>query len=217
MSGTTPRPAGPSTGRLLVLAGPSGVGKSHLVAGLRDAVPGLVFSVSATTRPPRKGEVAGRDYHFVDGDGFDALIARGELLEWAEVHGGLQRSGTLREPVERALAEGRPVLVEVDLQGARAVKAALPESLTVFIAPPSIAELERRLTDRGTESPAQRERRLQTAQEEMAARPEFDVVVVNDVLQDAVDRLVELAVDRGEAGPAGSSRDSGPRVSTPSS
>lgn len=216
MSGTAPRPPGRSTGRLLVLAGPSGVGKSHLVAGLRDAVPGLVFSVSATTRAPREGEVAGRDYHFVDGAGFDALVDGGDLLEWAEVHGGLQRSGTLREPVERALGQGNPVLVEVDLQGARAVKAALPEALTVFIAPPSIAELERRLTDRGTESPAQRERRLLTAQEEMAARHEFDVVVVNDVLQDAVDRLVELAVDRGGTGSTGSSRDNGPRVSSPS-
>ncbi|WP_308252098.1 guanylate kinase, partial [Pseudonocardia sp. KRD291] len=170
MSGTSPRTPGRSSGRLLVLAGPSGVGKSKLVAGLREAVPGLVFSVSATTRAPRAGEVAGRDYHFVDGAGFDALVADGNLLEWAEVHGGLQRSGTLREPVERALDAGSPVLVEVDLQGARAVKAALPEALTVFIAPPSIAELERRLTDRGTESPAQRERRLLTAREEMAAQ-----------------------------------------------
>lgn len=216
MSGTAPCPPGRGTGRLLVLAGPSGVGKSHLVAGLRDAVPGLVFSVSATTRAPRDGEVAGRDYHFVDGAGFDALVEGGELLEWADVHGGLQRSGTLREPVERAIGQGNPVLVEVDLQGARAVKAALPEALTVFIAPPSIAELERRLTDRGTESPAQRERRLLTAQEEMAARDEFDVVVVNDVLQDAVARLVELAVDRGGTGSTGSSCDNGPRASRPS-
>lgn len=216
MPGSTTRPPREGPGRLLVLAGPSGVGKSRVVAGLREAVPDLLFSVSATTRPPREGEVDGRDYRFVDRAGFDALIARGDLLEWAEVHGGLQRSGTPREPVEQALAQGRPVLVEVDLQGARSVKAALPEALTVFIAPPSFAELERRLTDRGTESPAQRERRLHTAREEMAARHEFDVVVVNDVLRDAVDRLVELAVDRGDAGSAGPVRDTGPRVSTPS-
>ena len=119
------------------------------------------------------------------------------------MHGGLQRSGTPREPVDRALAEGRPVLVEVDLQGARSVKAVLPDAVTVFIAPPSFEELARRLTDRGTESTAQRERRLRTAQEEMAARHEFDVVLVNDVLTEVVARLVELAVDRGAAGSSG--------------
>ena len=186
----------PIRGRLLVLAGPSGVGKSSVVAGLREALPELLFSVSATTRPARPGEVDGRDYRFVSREGFDALIERGDLLEWAEVHGGLQRSGTPREPVERALSTGRPVLVEVDLQGARSVKRVLPEAVTVFIAPPSMEELARRLTDRGTDTPEQRERRLRTAIEEMGAREEFDEVVVNDDLQAAIGRLVALVVDR---------------------
>ena len=187
----------PRRGRLIVLAGPSGVGKSSVVAGLREALPALHFSVSATTRAPRRGEVDGRDYRFVGPAGFDELIARDELLELAEIHGGLQRSGTPRRPVEEALAAGRPVLVEVDLQGARAVKAAMPESVTVFLAPPTLDELARRLRERGTETDAQFARRLTTAQEEMAARHEFDVVVVNDDLRAVVARLVELAIGPG--------------------
>lgn len=188
---------GPARGRLLVLAGPSGVGKSSVVAGLREALPELLFSVSATTRPARPGEVDGRDYRFVSREEFDALVERGELLEWAEVHGGLQRSGTPRVPVEQALDRGRPVLVEVDLQGARSVKRVRPEAVTVFVAPPSMEELARRLTDRGTDTPEQRERRLRTAIEEMDAQGEFDEVVVNDDLQAVIGRLVALAVDRG--------------------
>jgi guanylate kinase len=181
-------------GRLIVLAGPSGVGKSSIVAALRERLPDLFFSVSATTRARRPGEVDGRDYHFVGNDGFDDLIARGELLEWAEIHGGLQRSGTPRAPVEEALAAGRPVLVEVDLNGARALKAAMPESVSVFVEPPSLDELKRRLRKRGTESPEQFARRLQTAGEELAARAEFDVALVNEDVQDVADRLVELLV-----------------------
>ena len=127
----------------MVLAGASGVGKSSVVSALRSRLPEMYFSVSVTTRAPRPGEVDGVHYHFVDPARFDELIARGELLEWAEIHGGLQRSGTPREPVERALVEGRPVLVEVDLAGARTIKAVLPEAVTVFLAPPSLAELER--------------------------------------------------------------------------
>ena len=177
-----------------MLAGPSGVGKSSVVAALRARLPDLFFSVSATTRAPRAGEVDGRDYHFVGNAGFDELIARGDLLEWAEIHGGLQRSGTPREPVERALAEGRPVLVEVDLHGARALKAAMPESVSVFVEPPSLDELERRLRERGTESPEQFARRLQTAREELAARAEFDVALVNEDVQATAERLVELMV-----------------------
>ena len=181
----------------MVLAGPSGVGKSSVVDRLRGRLPELFFSVSATTRDPRPGEVDGVHYHFVGPAGFDELIARGELLEWAEIHGGLQRSGTLREPVERELAAGRPVLVEVDLHGARTIKAVLPEAVTVFLAPPSLAELERRLRGRGTESEAQFQRRLQTAREEIAACDEFDVVIVNADLQDVVARLVDLLVGAG--------------------
>ncbi|WP_372476527.1 guanylate kinase [Pseudonocardia terrae] len=194
-------PAGPPPrrGRLMVLAGPSGVGKSSIVDRLRSELPDLHFSVSATTRAPREGEVEGIHYHFVDPAEFDRLIVDGELLEWAEVHGGLQRSGTPREPVERELAAGHPVLVEVDLQGARSVKRVMPESVTVFVEPPSFEELARRLTDRGTETPAVRERRLRTAIEEMAARDEFDVVVINDEVQAVVDRLVELLVAPAES------------------
>ncbi|MCE3549963.1 guanylate kinase [Pseudonocardia sp. RS11V-5] len=183
----------------MVLAGPSGVGKSSIVDRLRSELPDLHFSVSATTRAPREGEVEGIHYHFVDPAEFDRLIVDGELLEWAEVHGGLQRSGTPREPVERELAAGHPVLVEVDLQGARSVKRVMPESVTVFVEPPSFEELARRLTDRGTETPAVRERRLRTAIEEMAARDEFDVVVINDEVQAVVDRLVELLVAPAES------------------
>jgi guanylate kinase len=171
-----------------------------VVAALRAALPQLHFSVSATTRGPRAGEVDGRDYRFVGPAGFDALIARGELLEWAEIHGGLQRSGTPRAPVKEALDAGRPVLVEVDLQGARAIKAAMPEAVTVFLAPPTLDELARRLRARGTETEAQFARRLLTAREEMASRDEFDVVVVNDDVQGAVARLVELVVGPGAPG-----------------
>jgi guanylate kinase len=165
-----------------------------VVSELRAQLPTLHFSVSATTRDPRAGEVDGVHYHFVGPAGFDELIEHGELLEWAEVHGGLQRSGTPREPVEQALDMGRPVLVEVDLQGARAIKTALPESITVFLEPPSFEELARRLRGRGTESEAQYERRLETAREELASRSEFDVVVVNDELKDVVAQLVDLLV-----------------------
>jgi guanylate kinase len=132
-------------------------------------------------------------YRFVGKEGFDRLVERGDLLEWAEIHGGLQRSGTPREPVERALDAGRPVLVEVDLQGARAIKAVMPEAITVFLEPPSFEELARRLRERGTESEAQYQRRLETAREEMAARDEFDVAVVNDDVQVVAARLVELS------------------------
>jgi guanylate kinase len=185
-------------GRLVVLAGPSGVGKSSVVDELRRQLPQLYFSVSATTRDPRPAEADGIDYHFVGPAGFDRLIERGELLEWAEIHGGLQRSGTPRAPVERALAAGRPVLVEVDLNGARAIKEALPESVTVFLAPPSFDELARRLRGRGTESEAHFARRLETAREELAAREEFDVVLVNADVPAVASRLVALLVDRAE-------------------
>jgi guanylate kinase len=190
---------GVGRGRLVVLAGPSGVGKSSIVFELRERLPQLFFSVSATTRDPRPGEVEGRDYHFVGPAGFDELIEQGALLEWAEIHGGLQRSGTPREPVERALAEGRPVLVEVDLNGARAIRATVPEAVTVFVEPPSIAELERRLRGRGTESEEQYQRRLRTATEELAARDEFDVALVNDDVQAVAAALVQLLVGPGDA------------------
>lgn len=178
-----------------MLAGPSGVGKSSVVARLRESFPQLHISVSATTRDPRPGETDGVDYRFVGPAGFDRLVGRGELLEWAEIHGGLQRSGTPRAPVEHALAAGTPVLVEVDLQGARAIKARMPEAVTVFLEPPSAAELARRLRGRGTESEAQLARRMDTARAELAARAEFDVALVNDDLQAVVARLIQLVLD----------------------
>ena len=181
-------------GRLVVLAGPSGVGKSSVVRELRALLPDLFFSVSATTRSPRTGEVDGVDYHFVGPAGFQRMIDDGELLEWAEIHGGLQRSGTPRTPVESALAAGRPVLVEVDLAGARAMKQVLPEALTVFLEPPSLEELERRLLGRATETPAAFARRLQTASEEMAARDEFDARLISDDPEAVAARLVQLLV-----------------------
>ena len=181
-------------GRVLVLSGPSAVGKSTVVRRLREQVPGLHFSVSATTRAPRPGEVEGVDYHFVSPERFQQLIDEGAMLEWAEIHGGLQRSGTLAEPVARAADAGQPVLIEVDLAGARAVKTALPEAVTVFLAPPSWAELEQRLVGRGTETPEVIARRLATAEAELAAQGEFDIVVVNNQLESACAELVSLLV-----------------------
>jgi len=177
-----------------VLSGPSAVGKSTVVRCLRDRIPALYFSVSATTRDPRPGEVDGVDYHFVTPAEFQDLIDRGHLLEWAEIHGGLQRSGTPAQPVRDALESGRPVLIEVDLAGARAIKHALPEAVTVFLAPPSWADLERRLAGRATESPAVMARRLATARAELAAQDDFDVVVVNRQLESACSELVSLLV-----------------------
>ncbi|WP_168706111.1 guanylate kinase [Gordonia paraffinivorans] len=181
-------------GRLIVLVGPSAVGKSTVVAKVRDAIPDLFFSVSATTRDPRPGEVDGRDYHFVSREDFDKMIAGDELLEWADIHGGLQRSGTPLKPVLDALDAGRPVLVEVDLVGARNVVKRLPEATTVFLAPPSWGELVARLRGRGTETPEAIERRLATAEVEMAARDEFDHVIVNSEVDRAVSELVSLLV-----------------------
>ncbi|HEX7660841.1 MAG TPA: guanylate kinase [Pseudonocardiaceae bacterium] len=181
-------------GRLVVLVGPSGVGKTSVVHRLRELYPDLWFSVSVTTRARRSGEIDGRDYHFISDAEFDRMIERGELLEWAAVHGGSHRSGTPREPIERRLASGRPALLEVDLQGARAVRRAMPEALTVFIAPPSWPDLVRRLVGRGTESREMIDRRLRTAREELAARDEFDVEIINDDVQHAAEDLLTLIV-----------------------
>ncbi len=179
-------------GRLIVLAGPSGVGKSTVVSALRPVLPRLHFSVSATTRAPRPGEVEGRDYHFVDGSEFDRLIADGELLEWAEIHDGLHRSGTPWRPVEEHLVAGDPVLIEVDLAGARAIRARCAEAVLVFLAPPSWDELVSRLSGRGTDSADDMRRRLVTARAELAAHAEFNITVVNDAPQRVVGELVSL-------------------------
>jgi guanylate kinase len=178
-----------------VLSGPSAVGKSSVVRCLRERIPNLHFSVSVTTRAPRPGEVDGVDYHFVSAARFQQLIDQGALLEWAEIHGGLQRSGTLAEPVRAAIAAGLPVLIEVDLAGARAVKRAMPEVIAVFLAPPSWADLEARLIGRGTETPEAMERRLDTARTELAAQDDFDAVVVNTRLESACAELVSLLVE----------------------
>lgn len=161
---------------------------------VRERLPELVFSVSATTRAPRPGEVDGRDYHFVTREKFDAMIEAGDLLEWADIHGGLQRSGTPAAPVREALEAGHHVLIEVDLEGARSIRKTMPEAKQVFLAPPSWEELVSRLTSRGTESPEVIERRLQTAEIEMAACDEFDIVIVNDEVTSACERLVSLFV-----------------------
>lgn len=178
-----------------MLSGPSAVGKSTVVRCLRDRLPDLYFSVSATTRAPRPGEADGVDYHFVSPERFQRLIDEGALLEWADIHGGLHRSGTPAQPVRDATRAGRPVLIEVDLAGARAIKRAMPEALTVFLAPPSWAALEARLTGRGTESPDVMARRLATAQEELAAQRDFDAVVVNSELESACEELIALLVE----------------------
>jgi guanylate kinase len=182
--------AGGRRGRLIVLAGPSGVGKGAIVARLLAALPDLELSISATTRRPRPREDEGRHYYFVDRADFDRMIAAGGFLEWADIFG--ERYGTPREPVERALAEGRDVLVEIDVQGARQVKAANPGAYMVFIKPPSLAELERRLRTRATETDQQVRRRLAKASDELDAEPEFDVTVVNDDLEQAAHEVIRI-------------------------
>jgi len=178
-------------GRLTVLAGPTAVGKGTVAADIRKNHPEVWISVSATTRKPRPGEVHGRHYWFVSEEEFDELVATGQLLEWAVVHRGA-RYGTPRKPVEEALAAGRPALLEIDLQGARQVRQTMPDALFVFLAPPSWEELVRRLVGRGTETPEERARRLETAREELAAEKEFDVTVVNREVHAASEELVAL-------------------------
>ena len=178
-------------GRLTVLAGPTAVGKGTIAAYVRTHFPGVWFSVSMTTRKPRPGEVDGVHYHFVDDQEFDRLAAAGQFLEHAVVHGAA-KYGTPRGPVERAIREGHDVLLEIDLQGARQVRESWPDALFVFLAPPSWDELVRRLIGRGTEDDAERDRRLATARAELAARAEFDAVVVNDDVRRASEQLVSL-------------------------
>ncbi|MFH5823269.1 guanylate kinase [Georgenia sp. AZ-5] len=183
--------AATSPARLTVLSGPTAVGKGTIMAEMRRRHPDLWISVSATTRPPRPGEVDGVHYHFISPERFDELVAGGKMLEWAVVH-GRNRYGTPREPVERQLAAGRPVFLELDLQGARQVRQVMPEARFVFLAPPSWAELVHRLVGRGTEGPEERERRLATARQELAAVEEFDHVVVNDDVARATDEVLSL-------------------------
>lgn len=187
-------PLQPRSGRsrLIVLAGPTAVGKGTVAAYIKDHHPEILLSVSATTRAPRPGEVDGEHYFFVDDDGFDALIADDALLEHATVHNAF-RYGTPRAPIEKALAEGRTVLLEIDLQGARQVRAAAPDAALVFLTPPSWDELVNRLVGRGTEGPEERARRLKTAKVELAAQGEFDYRVVNDDVARAAAEIAALA------------------------
>ncbi|MFR9674143.1 guanylate kinase [Streptomyces sp. TR02-1] len=179
--------------RLTVLSGPSGVGKSTVVAHLRKEHPEVWLSVSATTRAPRPGEQHGVQYFFVDDEEFDKLVANGELLEWAEFAGN--RYGTPRRAVQERLEAGESVLLEIDLQGARLVRASMPEARLVFLVPPSWEELVRRLTGRGTEAPEVIERRLAAARTELAAEEEFDTTLVNTSVQDVSAELLALMND----------------------
>ena len=175
----------------MVLAGPTAVGKGTVAACVRDKHPDVWLSVSVTTRRPRPGEVDGVHYHFVDDARFDEMIAAGDLLEWAVVHGAA-RYGTPRQPVADALASGRMALLEIDLQGAQQIRASMPDALFVFLAPPTWEELVRRQLGRGTEDAAERERRLETARRELAAESEFDVTIVNREVEEAGEELVAL-------------------------
>lgn len=176
---------------LTVLAGPTAVGKGTVAAYVREHYPEVRLSVSATTRAPRPGEVEGVHYFFVDDEGFDRMLAGDELLEWATVHNRF-RYGTPRAPVVEAAQQGALVLLEIDLQGARQVRASMPDARLVFLAPPSWDELVNRLVGRGTEGAEERARRLDTAKIELAAADEFDEIIVNDEVPRAAARLVEL-------------------------
>jgi len=183
--------AGGKPARLVVLAGPTAVGKGTVSAYIRENYPDVLLSVSATTRAPRPGEIDGVHYYFVSDAEFDRMIAAEELLEYAIVHNSY-RYGTPRPPIDKALAEGRRVLLEIDLQGARLVRASMPEALLVFLLPPTWEELVRRLIGRGTEEPAEQQRRLETARVELAAQDEFDVKIVNVEVSSAAREVVEL-------------------------
>lgn len=174
-----------------VLAGPTAVGKGTVSAAIRARYPEIWLSVSATTRAPRPGEVDGVHYRFVGEDEFSALIENGQMLEWAVVH-GRNKYGTPRGPVEEKVAEGRPVLLEIDLAGARQIRETLPEARFVFLAPPDWDTLVDRLVGRGTEDAEERARRLETAKVELAAESEFDVTIVNDSVDRAADELARL-------------------------
>ena len=174
----------------VVITGPSGVGKGTLIRSLRERMPELQLSVSATTRRPRTGETQGVDYHFLAPEEFERRVAAGEFVEHADYAGA--RYGTLRSELETRSAAGAPVVLEIELQGARQVRDTMPSAVQVFIAPPSLEALRARLVGRGTDAPAEIEARLRTAEREVAAQDEFAHVVVNDRLEDAVDELAAI-------------------------
>jgi guanylate kinase len=183
--------------RVYVITGPSGVGKGTLIRLLRERVPELALSVSATTRQARPGETQGEHYHFISEDEFARHVADGDFVEWAEYSG--RRYGTLREELDRHTSGGRPVVLEIELQGARQVRETLPDAVQIFIRPPSDEALRDRLIGRGTDDAEQVQRRLEVAEEELAAAGEFEHVVVNDRLDEAVDELA--AIVRGTLTP----------------
>jgi guanylate kinase len=177
-------------GKVFVITGPSGVGKGTLIEQLLERIPELELSVSATTREPRSGEVDGRDYHFLTAEEFERRVDGGDFLEHATYSGN--RYGTLRQEVESRLAKGRSVVLEIEVQGARQVRASMPEAVQIFIAPPDAAALRERLAGRGTDSEEEIEARLKTAESELDAAPEFPHTIVNDDVQRAAGELEEL-------------------------
>lgn len=184
-------------GTLFVLSGPSGAGKGTIRARVFEALDGLSYSVSCTTRAPRDGERDGVDYRFVTPEDFAAHIAAGDFLEWADVH--RHRYGTLKSDVEKVLNEGKDMFLEIDVQGALQVKKKMPEAVTLFVVPPSIEVLEERLRERHTEGEAELRLRLRNAVEEMKQRDRYDFVVVNDSLDEAVDRVCRFVEQRRQA------------------
>ncbi len=178
---------------MFVITGPSGVGKGTLIRGLLDRIAELELSVSATTRAPRPGEQDGVAYHFLTPEQFDSRVAGDDFVEWAEYSGN--RYGTLRSELERRVVDGLPVVLEIEVQGARQVREKMPEAVQVFIAPPSRDTLRTRLIGRGTDTSEQVRRRLETADAELAAQPEFQHVVVNDRLEEAIDALAAIVGD----------------------
>jgi guanylate kinase len=189
-----------SNAKVFVITGPSGVGKGTLIRGLLERVPELELSVSATTRAPRQAERDGVEYHFMTEEEFERRAAAGDFVEHAAYSGN--RYGTLRSELERRLDAGAPVVLEIEVQGARQVREAMPEAVAVFIAPPSDDALRARLVGRGTDAPEQVAERMRTAARELDARPEFAHVVVNDRLEDATAELVEIVRGALGQGPA---------------
>jgi guanylate kinase len=184
--------------RVFVITGPSGVGKGTLIRGLMQRLPLLELSVSATTRAARPGERDGVDYHFLTHEEFARRVAEGDFVEHADYAG--RSYGTLRSELEERVRAGAPVVLEIEVQGARQVRAAMPEAVQVFIAPPSLAALRTRLIGRGTDDPEEVERRLQVAEQELAAQPEFAHVVVNDRLEEALERLTAIVAEELDPG-----------------
>lgn len=181
---------GQSESKLFVISGPSGAGKGTLVARVRDRVPNLGLTVSATTRSPRAGEVDGVNYYFLSEDEFSARIEAGDFIEWAQVHD--HRYGTLASEVDRNLSTGQSLILEIDVQGALAVKERFPEAVLIFIEPPSLDVLRERLLGRGSETPESLELRLHTAEGEMALRDRYDEIIVNDDLERATEEFIAV-------------------------